>query len=119
MNLIQKCALSAAFFSILPGAALALEAYPSDVQNQFTGWCTGQSYSAQVCSCAASQAAVQIPVVAMTSFLASAEGQGTAAMSTSVGVSAVQIITTCAATSKGSSTGTGDAMKAVGGLFGN
>ncbi|MBL4615669.1 MAG: hypothetical protein JKY27_12455 [Magnetovibrio sp.] len=119
MKLNQKLALSAVVLFGLPSASLALEAYSPALQDQFTGWCTEQSYSAQVCGCAVSQAAVQIPAVALTSFLASAEGQGTAALSSSVSISAVQIITTCAATSSRSGTGTGDALKAVSGLFGN
>lgn len=119
MTATRKLFFSALFISSLSGAALAMDGYPAALQNQFTGWCTGQSYSAQVCGCAASQAAVQIPAVAMTSFLAASEGQGTAALSTSVGISAVQIITTCAATSSGSGSGASDAMNALGGLLGN
>lgn len=123
MSRIKKITLGAAVMAALPSAAvpsaaLALESYPPSLQSEFFGWCAGQSYSAQVCKCAASQAAVQVPAVAMTSFLAAAEGNASAAMTTSVGVSVVQIATTCAATSSSSSE-TGDAMKSLGGLLGN
>ena len=94
---------STATIILLSAPALALDGYSSETQTAFTSWCNGEGYTAQVCGCALDQAMVQIPPVAMTSFLAAAEGEGTAAMSTSVGISAVQIVTTCAATSSGSS----------------
>lgn len=115
---MKKLLLSAATAALLSTPALALDSYSSETQSAFTGWCTGEGYTAQVCGCALNQAMVQIPPMAMTSFLAAAEGEGTAAMSTSVGISAVQIVTTCAATSSGSSSGTGNAINALGGMFG-
>ncbi|MCW8916837.1 MAG: hypothetical protein OQK24_13425 [Magnetovibrio sp.] len=117
MSFIKKLTLSTIIIGGLSTTAHALDSYPSELQGQFTGWCTGEGYTAQVCGCALDQAVVQIPAVAMTSFLAAEEGQGTAALSTSVGVSAVQIVTTCAATSSGSGSG-GNALNALGGLMG-
>ncbi|MEG3618665.1 hypothetical protein V5T82_09380 [Magnetovibrio sp. PR-2] len=115
---MKKIILSAATAVLLSTPALALDGYSTETQNLFTGWCTGEGYTAKVCGCALDQSMVQIPAVAMTSFLTAAEGEGTAAMSTSVGVSAVQIVTTCAATSSSGSSGTGNAVNALGGMFG-
>ncbi len=115
---MKKLLISAATAALLSTQALALDGYSAETQNMFTGWCTGEGYTAQVCGCALDQAMIQIPPVAMTSFLTAAEGEGTAAMSTSVGVSAVQIVTTCAATSSSGSSGTGNAINALGGMFG-
>ena len=115
---MKKLLFSAATAALLSTPALALDGYSSETKDMFTGWCTGEGYTAQVCGCALDQSMVQIPPMAMASFLNAAEGEGTAAMSTSVGISAVQIVTTCAATSSGSGSGTGDAVKALGGMFG-
>ena len=105
--------LSAGLLSI--GTAQALDSYPSTVVSSFTGWCTGEGYSASVCNCAVSKAAVEIPTVAMTSFLAAPEGSGTASVSVGVGATALQIISTCAA----GSSATGSTIKSLGsGLLG-
>jgi len=117
-SLAKTLSISAALLAGLTGSALAQDSYIPNLQNSFVGWCAGQSYSAKVCKCAVSQAAVQIPATAMASFLAAADsqdqGQITAALSTSVGVSTVQILTTCSATSSGSGSG-----GMLNGLFGN
>lgn len=116
---MKKLLFSAATAVLLSAPAIAADSYSTETQSAFTGWCTGEGYTAQVCGCALNQAMVQIPAVAMTSFLAAGEGQGTAAASTSVGISAMQIVTTCAATSSSGSSGTGNAVNALGGLLGN
>lgn len=102
----KSLALSAVMFTSLTSAAWALDGYPPALQDQFNGWCTGQGYTAQICSCAVSKAAIEIPTVAMTSYLAAAEGSATATVSTGVGATAVQIITTCSASSSGGSAAT-------------
>ncbi|WP_139134959.1 hypothetical protein [Magnetovibrio blakemorei] len=99
----KSLALSAITFTSLTGATWALDGYPPALQNQFNGWCTGQGYTAQICSCAVSKAAIEIPTVAMTSYLAAAEGSAAATVSTGVGATAVQIITTCSASTSGGS----------------
>lgn len=94
---IKPLALAAIFSLGLSGAALALDGYPSSVVSSFTGWCTGEGYTASVCNCAVSKAAVEIPVVAMTTFLAAPEGSASASVSAGVGGTALQIAATCAA----------------------
>lgn len=117
MAFIRKIALGATLITAIPSFANALAGYSTELTDQFTGWCTGEGYTAQVCGCAVSKAAVEIPAVAMASYLAAVEGQGTATVSTGVGATALQVVTTCAAMS--SSGGGGNAMKSLGGLLGN
>ena len=121
MKSIKNLTLACAFAVALPASAMALDAsYPAELASQFTGWCSGEGYTAQVCSCALTKSAAEIPASAMASYMAAAEGQATATMSAGVGATVVQIITTCSATSSGggTSSGTGDAMKSLGGLLG-
>ena len=116
MKVLRKMMMIGAVVPVMAGQAWALDAYPSDVATGFTSWCTGQSYSATVCSCAASKAAVEIPAVAMATFLAAPEGSGTASMTSGVGASALQIVTTCAV---GSASGATNSVQSIGSsLFG-
>ena len=116
MKTLKKLMLATSVAAILPVHAMALDSYPAELVSSFTGWCTGEGYTAQICSCAVTKAPMEIPAAAMASYLAAAEGQGTATVSAGVGATAMQIVTTGAATSSG---GSADTMKSLGGLLGN
>ncbi len=108
--------LSAVITVLLSSApVLALESYPADLSNQFVSWCTTtQGQPETVCSCAVSKAALEIPTVAMASFLSAPEGSATALAASGVGATALQIVTTC--TLAGSTgTATGSTLQSLGG----
>jgi len=107
MNLINKTVtVSALIVSIAPLSAFALDSYPASLQDDFSGWCTGQGYTASVCNCAVTKAAVEIPAVTMASFLAADKASVTATVSAGVGATALQIITTCAVANSGTDSNT-------------
>jgi hypothetical protein len=97
--------------------ARALDSYPAEVSNQFAAWCTGsQNQPETVCTCAINKAALEIPAAAMASFLSAAEGGGVASVSSGVGATTLQIITTCVTGSSSGSTG-GTMLKSLGGAL--
>jgi len=108
-------ALAVTFITSVP--AQALESYPAQLTSQFVSWCTtAQNQPQTVCSCAVSQASAQIPAVSMASFLNAPEGAGMTSASQSVGVAALQIVTTCAAASASSGTSGKSLMNSLGGF---
>jgi len=118
MRISVLCAAAATvLLTALP--ARALESYPAELSTQFTSWCTQtQGQPQTVCSCALNKAALEIPASALASFLNASAGGGLAASAQGVGVTAVQIVTTCA-TSGGSTGATGGTlMKSLGGALG-
>ena len=97
-------------------SAEAAQSYPAELTSQFVSWCTStQNQPQTVCSCAVSQATVQIPAVGMASFLNAPEGTGMAATSTGVGAAALQILTVCAAGSVSSGSAGKSLMNSLGG----
>ena len=97
-------------------SAQALQSYPAELSSQFVSWCTqAQGQPQTVCSCAVNKAALEIPAAAMASFLSAAEGGGVVSMTTGVGATSLQIVTTCAA---GAGGGASSALKSLGGAFG-
>lgn len=101
-------------------SAQALEGYPADLTSKFVSWCsTSQNQPQTVCSCAVNQAAVQIPAASLASFLSAAEGNGMTAVSQGTGVTALQIVTSCAAGSGGATgAAVGAAVGAATGMLG-
>jgi|GEM_PF-2655136 len=97
----------------------AVESYPAAISEQFMSWCTrSQDQPQTVCSCALNKAVVEIPVTAMSSFLVSAEGGGVAATTTGVGVTALQIVTTCAVAGGDTGSTGGSMLKGLGSSLG-
>jgi len=113
-----------ALFTLSAVPAQAFEGYPAQLTNQFVSWCsTSQNQPQTVCSCAVDQAAVQIPAASLVVFLNAAEGTGMAAVSKGAGVTALQIVTSCAASSGGTTgaavgAGVGAAVGAATGMMG-
>jgi len=97
----------------------AAGSYSARLVDQFVSWCTtSQNQPQTVCSCAVNKAAIEISASSMASFLNASSGNGMAAMSQGVGATALQIVTTCAASSGNAGANTGSLMKSLGGAFG-
>ena len=114
MNTLTKSAAIGVLFSTVALSAYAQSSYPAQLASDFTNWCTvQQGQPATVCSCAVENAATQIPAVAMASFLAAPEGAAAASVTSGVGATAAQVVTSCAA---GVSPTAGAAIGAAGAL---
>ena len=118
MRIFAVCA-AAATVLLTASPAFALESYPADLNNQFTSWCTETRGQPQtVCSCALNKAALEIPASALASFLNASAGGGLAASAQGVGVTAVQIVATCAGGGGNTGATGGTLMKTLGGTLG-
>ena len=112
-RLLKTFTLSLAGFSFIASAS-AQTAYPAQLAADFTDWCSAkQGQSTSVCSCALDGVTTQIPAAAMASFLAAPEGAAMASVSSGAGLTAVQVVTTCAS---GASPAAGAAIGAAGAL---
>lgn len=121
MNVITKGLMLSVLSLSLSPAAWAQTSYSSELVSTFTNWCTvTQGQPATVCSCALDKAVQQIPAAALASYLAAPTGAGGATATSSVGVSAVQIVTACASGSSAAGVGAavGAATTLGSGLFG-
>ncbi|PHS76791.1 MAG: hypothetical protein COB59_10465 [Rhodospirillaceae bacterium] len=112
--------IAVASLGLSGAAAHAVESYPVDLTNQFVSWCsTSQNQPQTVCSCAVNQAQVQIPAASLASFLNADEGNAMVAVSQGAGVTALQIVTSCAASSGGTTgAAVGAAVGAATGMLG-
>lgn len=114
MNRLTKGAVVCASVLTFALSASAQSSYPAQLASDFTNWCTAkQGQPATVCSCAVQNAAAQVPAAAMASFLAAPQGAAAATVTSGVGATAVQVVTSCAA---GVSPTAGAAIGAAGAL---
>jgi len=114
---VVLAALVAALLTSLP--VHALDGYPADVTNQFVSWCTGsQNQPETVCTCAINKASLEIPAAAMASFLSAAEGGAATSMSSGVGATTLQIVTTCVTGAVSTDSSGGTMLKSLGSTLG-